>query len=184
MTSENSNESFNVDEEEEDSNPNNHFGNSFSDDENSFVLPRKFNNNEESIQHENSKKNIFSIDNILGLDNSNKKIKRNENEKYFIRPIPLIATSQEMSAFKKRERFYNNNHQSLAINLHSPNAETPTPSSVCNQNGGYLYANWIELQKSSMGHQGNFLFGYHGMLNKTKIYNFVKLIIRPIKINK
>lgn len=165
MTPENSTDSFNVDEDE-DSIPNNHFGSSFSDDENNFLLPQKFNRDEDGKQQESSKKNSFSIDNILGLDN--RRIKRNESEKYFIRPIPLLATSQEISAFnlnnKKRDKFYNGS-QSLAINLQSANnTEIPTPSSVSSQNGGYLYANWIELQKTNMGHQGNFLFGYHGTI--------------------
>ncbi|XP_063706122.1 homeobox protein MSX-2-like [Culicoides brevitarsis] len=39
----------------------------------------------------------------------------------------------------------------------------PTPSSLAtNQNGGFLYANWMEMQKSSMGHQHFLSFGYHG----------------------
>lgn len=163
MTSNNSNDSFNVDEEED--SIHNNFGTNYSDDENSFLLSEKV-NHDENIQEENSKKNIFSIDNILGIDNNNrnnnnKNFKHNESEKFFIRPIPLIATSQEISAFKKRERCFSS-HQSLALNLHT--AETPTPSSISNQNGGFLYANWIELQKSNMGHHGNFLFGYHGRL--------------------
>lgn len=161
MTSENSSDSFNVDEEE-DSIPNNHFRNSFSDDENSFLLSGKL-NRDINIHEESPKKNIFSIDNILGIDNNTKNIKHNESEKYFIRPIPLIAASQENSAFKKREKLFGD-HQGLQ-NLHTSNSVAPTPSSISNQNGGFLYANWIELQKSNMGNQGNFIFGYHGKFN-------------------
>lgn len=158
MTPENSNDSFRVDSDEDDNDNDLIINNSFSDDENNFNILRDKNNDE----IRNSKKNLFSIDNILGLDKNKLKHNNKESDKYFIRPIPLIPpTTQEISisAFKKKERFYYNS--SLALNSL---AETPSPSSVPNQNGGYLYANWIELQSKAniAGTQGNFLFGYHG----------------------
>uniref|UniRef100_A0A336KMZ2 CSON011266 protein n=1 Tax=Culicoides sonorensis TaxID=179676 RepID=A0A336KMZ2_CULSO len=170
MNSDNSKDSFNIDDEDESFPPNEnsqHFINELSDDDDDDE-----NNVNILSSSETKKKNPFSIDNILGLDKSAKI--RNESEKYFIRPIPIIPSTHEISAFKKREKFYNH-YQNFTHNLNLPcnndgssnKIEITSPSSqiTSSQNGGFLYANWIELQsKSNMStnHQGNFLFGYHG----------------------
>lgn len=142
------------------------------DDENeeNSTFNQKYRKNNES-----AKRSSFSIDNILGLE---KKTKTNEidrknvffdeNNKIFIRPIPLIAASNEINPLSIEQS--NQLHLELSRNkfhYHSPvlvsHSGSPTSSSIYNQNAGFSYANWIEMQNKTNISHGNFIFGYQGL---------------------